>query len=142
MRVLSRTFSSGGYDEMIILREIEFYSCCEHHMQVFSGRASIAYVPKDRVVGVSKLARVVDIYARRLQIQERLTVQIADAIEKALEPQGVMVVLEAQHLCMRARGVKQQHSLMTTSAIRGIFRENPEVREEFLDLLKRGEGEH
>lgn len=136
--LLGTTFKADGYDEIIMLRDVEFFSTCEHHMLPFFGRACVGYIPLDRVVGVSKLARVVDAYARRLQIQERLTTQIADAVEEALKPKGVMVVLEAQHLCMVARGVGKQHSRMVTSAIRGVFDSKPEARAEFLSLASRG----
>ncbi|GAI82055.1 unnamed protein product, partial [marine sediment metagenome] len=118
--ILGTTFDAGGYNEMIMLRNIEFYSTCEHHLLPFFGHATVAYIPRLRVVGISKIARVVEAFSRRLQIQERLTTQIADSIEKALEPLGVMVVLEAQHLCMVARGVEKQHSAMVTSVVRGL----------------------
>jgi len=117
-----------------MLKEIEFYSTCEHHFMPFFGRATVAYIPQNRVVGISKLARIVEVFARRLQIQERMTTQIANAIDDILLPQGVMVVLEAQHLCMVARGVEKQHSSMVTSAVRGVFRTESEVRAEFFSL--------
>jgi len=117
-----------------MLKEIEFYSTCEHHFMPFFGRATVAYIPQNRVVGISKLARIVEVFARRLQIQERMTTQIADSINDVLHPQGVMVVLEAQHLCMVARGVEKQHSSMVTSAVRGVFRTESEVRAEFFSL--------
>lgn len=132
--VLKTVFVEGACDEMVILRDIEFYSTCEHHMLPFFGRASIGYIPAGRVVGVSKLARLLEVYARRLQIQERLTAQVADALVTHLEPKGVMVVLEAQHFCMTSRGVEKQDSLMVTSAIRGVFA-LPEVRAEFMRLI-------
>jgi GTP cyclohydrolase IA len=131
--ILSRTFGSDGYSEMVMLRDIQFYSMCEHHMLPFFGTVTIGYVPEERVVGVSKLARVVDAFSRRLQIQERMTIQIADAIQEALRPKGVMVVVEARHLCMMARGVRKEGSNMTTSAIKGVFIHEP-VRAEFFGL--------
>ncbi len=136
--ILSRTFDAGGYNEMVMLKHIEFYSTCEHHMLPFFGKVSIAYIPRTRVVGVSKLARVVEAYSRRLQIQERLTVQIADAIEEALEPLGVMVVVEALHMCMVARGVEKQESKMVTSVVRGLFMEAT-ARNEFFNLKRNDE---
>jgi GTP cyclohydrolase I len=129
------TFSEGKCDEMILLKDIEFYSHCEHHFLPFFGKCHIAYVPSKKIVGVSKLARIVEIYSRRLQIQERMTSQIADCIEKNLEANGVMVVVEASHHCMKSRGVEKQNSIMVTSAIRGSFK-NSEVRQEFLNLIK------
>ncbi len=134
-KILSNaSFDAEGYDEMIMLKEIEFFSYCEHHMIPFFGKATVAYIPESRLVGISKLARVVEVFARRLQIQERMTTQITDAIDEVLHPLGVMVVLEAQHLCMIARGVEKQHSSMVTSAVRGVFRDKPEVRAEFFSL--------
>lgn len=126
-------FEDGSCDEMVVLRDIEFYSMCEHHMLPFTGRISIGYIPDGRVVGVSKLARLAEIFARRLQIQERMTAEIADAIMGGLKPKGVMVTCHAKHFCMIARGVKKQNSEMVTSAIRGSF-EKPEVRQEFMNL--------
>lgn len=134
--VLKTVFVEGACDEMVILRDIEFYSTCEHHMLPFFGRASIGYIPSGRVVGVSKLARLLEVYARRLQIQERLTAQVADALVTHLNPKGAMVILEAQHFCMTARGVEKQDSIMVTSAIRGIF-STPEVRAEFMSLVRK-----
>lgn len=133
--VLRTVFVEGACDEMVLLKSIEFYSTCEHHMLPFFGKCSIGYVPSGRVVGISKLARLVEVFARRLQIQERLTGQVADALVEHLEPKGVMVVMEAQHFCMTARGVEKQDSIMVTSAIRGIFK-LPEVRQEFMSLIK------
>ena len=133
--ILSTHFHREKYDEMIILKKQEFYSICEHHMLPFFGEIHIGYTPLNKIVGISKLARLTEIYARRLQIQERLTCQIADDVCTYLEPKGVMVVCSAQHFCMTSRGVKKQHSIMTTSAIRGIFKE-PQVRQEFLELIK------
>ncbi len=130
-----KIFKDGSCREMVILKDIEFYSTCEHHFIPFYGKVSIGYIPNGKVVGVSKLARLVEIYSRRLQIQERMTSQIADALMEHLEPLGVMVICEAKHLCMVARGVEKQNSTMTTSAIRGHF-ERIEVRQEFLTLIK------
>lgn len=120
---------------MVILKDIEFYSTCEHHMIPFFGKISVGYLPNKRVIGVSKIARIIEIYARRLQIQERLGSQIVEAINKHLEPLGVIVVIEAKHLCMVARGVEKQNSVMTTSSMSGAFEEG-EVRAEFLQLIK------
>jgi GTP cyclohydrolase I len=128
--------NDGQYDQMVILKDIEFYSMCEHHALPFLGKVHIAYLPGDKIVGVSKLARVVEAFARRLQVQERLTEQIASAIEENLQPKGVAVYIEAQHLCMVARGVQKQNSVMVTSALKGCFR-NDESRMEFLLLSRR-----
>lgn len=132
--VLSTCFSVD-YDEMVICKDIEFYSTCEHHMLPFFGKCSIAYIPKSKVVGLSKLARLLEVFARRLQIQERLTSQIADAMMEHLEPLGCAVIVEAKHFCMVCRGVNKQNSAMVTSAIRGIF-QNGDVKAEFNRLLK------
>jgi GTP cyclohydrolase IA len=134
--ILKTQFSEiEQYDQMVTLRDIEFYSMCEHHMLPFFGKVHIAYIPRESVVGISKLARLVEVFARRLQIQERLTQQISDAINSCLSPQGVGVVIEAQHFCMVARGVEKQNSKMVTSALKGIFLENP-IKSEFLTLCK------
>ncbi len=125
------------YDEMVIVREIEFYSMCEHHLLPFFGRAHIAYIPQGKVIGLSKLPRLVDMFARRLQVQERLTRQIAEAIIETIQPQGVGVILEAQHLCMMMRGVEKQSSMTTTSAMLGAFRTQMQTRNEFLSLVRR-----
>ena len=125
------------YDEMVIVRDIEFYSLCEHHMLPFFGKAHVAYIPKGKVIGLSKVARLVDVFARRLQVQERMTRQIADSIVDAINPQGVAVILEAQHLCMMMRGVEKQQSMTTTSAMLGAFRNNAQTRNEFLSLIRR-----
>lgn len=138
-KILGTTFRQEGYayDEMVLLKNIELYSTCEHHMLPFYGRAHVAYIPNgNRVVGLSKLARLVDAFSRRLQIQEKLTNQIADAINEILEPQGAAVVIEAKHHCMCSRGVGKQNSSMTTSALRGVFKDKVEVRQEFLNLIK------
>jgi GTP cyclohydrolase I len=134
--VLCKEFEADGYDELIICRNIDFYSTCEHHLQPFFGRAHVGYIPKRKVVGLSKLARLVDLFARRLQIQERLTAQIADALEEHLQPLGVAVLIEAQHFCMVCRGVRKQNSCMTTSSLKGLFR-SAEARAEFFALVAR-----
>jgi GTP cyclohydrolase I len=128
------------YDEMVIVKDVEFYSLCEHHLLPFFGKAHIAYLPKGKVIGLSKLPRLVDVFARRLQVQERLTAQIADAITEAIQPQGVAVILEAQHLCMMMRGVEKQHSATVTSAMRGVFKTQMQTRNEFLSLIRRPGG--
>jgi GTP cyclohydrolase I len=125
------------YDEMVIVKDIEFYSLCEHHLLPFFGKAHIAYLPKGKVIGLSKIPRVVDVFARRLQVQERLTAEIADAISDAINPQGVAVILEAQHLCMMMRGVEKQSSATVTSAMRGVFKTQLQTRNEFLSLVRR-----
>jgi GTP cyclohydrolase I len=124
------------YDEMVTVRDIEFYSLCEHHMLPFFGTCHIAYIPDGRVVGLSKLPRIVDLFSHRLQVQERLTTQIAEALEEVLSPQGVAVVVEASHLCMMMRGVEKQSSRTMTSAMRGLFKSDPRTRSEFLNLIK------
>jgi GTP cyclohydrolase I len=126
------------YDEMVIVRDIEFYSLCEHHMLPFIGRVHVAYIPDGKVIGLSKIPRIVDLYARRLQVQERMTRQIADFIRDVLHPQGVAVVVEALHLCMSMRGVQKHNARLTTSAMHGAFRANPPTRQEFLDNISRG----
>ena len=126
------------HESMVLVRDIELYSMCEHHLLPFFGAAHVAYLPNGRIVGLSKIARVVDIFARRLQVQERLTDQIADALQTTLEPAGVGVVVEAYHLCMMMRGVEKQHSKTVTSALRGAFRDDPRTRDEFLRLVQGG----
>ena len=126
------------YDEMVIVRDIEFYSLCEHHMLPFIGRVHVAYIPAGKVIGLSKIPRVVDMYARRLQVQERMTRQIADFLSDQLKPQGVAVVVEAMHMCAMMRGVKKHDARMTTSAMHGAFRANLATRQEFLDNIGRG----
>ena len=134
---LARTFEEvAGYDEMIVLRDIEFESHCEHHMAPIIGRAWVAYIPNGRVVGISKLARVVEVYAKRLQIQEKMTAQIANAIEAVLQPQGVAVVLKAEHFCMTARGIMKPGTDLVTSRMLGCFRDNPTTRQEFLSMIE------
>jgi GTP cyclohydrolase I len=122
------------HESMVMVRDIELYSLCEHHLLPFFGRAHVAYIPNGRIVGLSKMARIVDVYARRLQVQERLTEQVARALESALHPRGVGVVIEAQHLCMMMRGVEKQNSRTITSALRGSFRDDAKTRDEFLRL--------
>lgn len=128
-------FETEG-EEMVFVRDIEFYSLCEHHMLPFFGRAHVAYTPKSQIIGLSKIARIVDVYARRMQVQERLTNQIADALEEVLEPYGVAVVIEGNHFCMMMRGVQKQASSMVTSAMRGGFKDNPASRAEFMGLIR------
>ena len=134
--VLGTTFEKGSYDALVVLKDIELYSTCEHHMIPFFGRAHIGYIPSDRVVGLSKLARLVEVFSRRLQIQEKLTEQIAECLEQVLKPKGVMVVIEAKHMCMCARGVGKQNSAMITSSVRGILKEDPKARSEFMGLIR------
>ena len=124
-------------DEMVIVKDIELYSLCEHHLLPFVGKCHVAYIPKGRVLGLSKIARIVDVFARRLQIQEQLTRQIAIAMTEITEAQGVAVIIEAKHLCMMMRGVEKQNSTMTTSAMQGVFREQPQTRAEFLNLVNK-----
>ena len=126
------------YDEMVIVKDIEMFSLCEHHMLPFFGKVHVAYLPKGKVIGLSKIPRLVDVFARRLQVQERLTKQIADAIQDAIDPIGVGVVIEARHLCMMMRGVEKQHSATVTSSMLGAFRNEHETREEFLSLIRSG----
>jgi GTP cyclohydrolase IA len=133
--ILSRQFTDG-YDEMVILKDIEFYSFCEHHMLPFFGKVSIAYIPKGKVVGISKLARLVEVYSRRLQIQEKMTDQIAQAIYQELDAKGVGVYVKAKHFCMIARGIQKQNSEMVTNAVLGRFRKSQATREEFLKLIE------
>ncbi len=127
-----------NYDEMVIVKDIEMFSMCEHHVLPFFGKVHVAYIPNGKVVGLSKIPRLVDIFARRLQIQERLTVQIAETIQNAIEPQGVGVVIEARHLCVMMRGVEKQHSSAVTSHMLGSFRSSDKTREEFLSLIRNG----
>lgn len=134
---LVTTFDGENYDEMIIAKNIEFYSMCEHHMLPFFGTAHIAYIPREKIIGISKLPRITEIFARRLQNQERLTQQIATTLDELLNPRGVGVVIEAQHFCMMARGVQKQNSSMITSSLLGLFKNNNTTRSEFLNLINR-----
>ncbi len=132
--ILTSALFEEDYSEMILVKDIEVYSLCEHHMLPFFGKAHVAYIPNGRIVGLSKLPRVVDVFSRRLQVQERLTIQIRDAVDEVLRPDGVAVVIEAQHLCMMMRGAEKQHSVTTTSAMSGQFM-NPATRSEFMRLI-------
>jgi len=136
--VLSSTFNGEGYDGIVLLRDIEFHSTCEHHLQPFKGRAHVAYIPTDRIVGISKLARIVELHARRLQNQERITKGVADDLETYLKPLGAAVIIEAAHGCMQCRGVSKQNAVMTTSAMRGVFFEINEARTELMQLIQSG----
>jgi GTP cyclohydrolase I len=138
--VLNGALFEVEYDEMVMVRDIEFYSMCEHHLLPFFGKVHVAYVPSGRVIGLSKIPRLVEMFSRRLQVQERLTTQIADAIAEAIAPQGVGVIVEAQHLCMMMRGVEKQHSATVTSAMRGVFKTQTQTRNEFLSLVRRNDG--
>ena len=135
--VINGALFTENYSEMILVKDIDFYSLCEHHILPFVGKAHVAYIPRSHIVGISKIARLVEVFARRLQVQERMTTQIADVISNILNPLGVGVVLEAEHLCMRMRGVEKQNSTVLTSAMLGTFRERHETREEFMNLLGR-----
>ena len=135
--VLHNALFDVDYDEMVIVKDIEFYSLCEHHLLPFFGKAHIAYVPQGKVIGLSKIARLVDVFGRRLQVQERLTRQIAESIDEAIHPQGVAVILEGQHLCMMMRGVEKQSSWTTTSAMLGVFKTQLQTRNEFLSLIRK-----
>jgi len=135
-KILNGAYYEVAYDEMVIVKDIELFSLCEHHLLPFFGKCHIAYIPRQKVVGLSKLPRLVNVYARRLQLQERLTNQIAHAIWEKLEPKGVGVIIEAQHLCMAMRGVKKAHAATVTSTMLGTFRDNPQTRQEFLLLVQ------
>jgi len=135
--LLNEALFTVAYDEMVIVKDIEVFSLCEHHLLPFFGKAHVAYIPDGRVVGLSKVPRLVDMFARRLQVQERLTVQIAEALRDAINPKGVGVVIEAQHLCMIMRGVEKQNSVAVSSCMLGAFRDQLQTREEFLSLLKK-----
>ena len=137
-KILNGAMFTVCYDEMVVVKDIEVYSLCEHHLLPFFGKCHVAYLPNKKVVGLSKIARLVNMYARRLQIQERLTSQIAQAIEEKLKPQGVGVIIEARHMCMAMRGVEKQGSVAVTSAMLGKFREDKQTRDEFLSLVKSG----
>jgi GTP cyclohydrolase I len=134
-KILTATSNGEGYDGIVLLKDIEFHSTCEHHLQPFTGSAHVAYIPVERIIGISKLARIVELHARRLQNQERITKSVADDIETYLAPLGCAVIIEAQHGCMRCRGVKKQNSIMTTSAMRGVFFDKAEARSELLQLI-------
>ncbi|MEW6102380.1 MAG: GTP cyclohydrolase I FolE [bacterium] len=134
--VLKKAIFIEEYDEMVIVKDIELFSLCEHHLLPFFGRCNVAYIPDKKIVGLSKIARVVDIYARRLQVQERLTTQIANTINDVLQPKGVAVVIEALHLCMTMRGVEKQNPRIITSSMLGLFRKNKSTRMEFMELIK------
>lgn len=136
--VIGTAIFEEPHDSMVLVKDIEVYSLCEHHMLPFFGRAHVAYIPNGRIMGLSKIPRIVDVFARRLQVQERLTEEIAQAIEDVLQPQGVGVLIEAVHLCMMMRGVEKQNSKTITSAVRGLFRRDPRTREEFLRLAHSG----
>ena len=133
--IFNDAFFEEDYDEMVVVRDIEFYSLCEHHLLPFFGKAHVAYIPDRRIVGLSKIPRLVDLFARRLQVQERMTKEIADTMMEKLSPRGVAVVIEARHLCMVMRGVEKQHSYMTTSHMLGAFREAQSTRMEFMNLI-------
>ena len=135
-KIISDALFRDKYDEMVIVKDIEVYSLCEHHLLPFYGKCHVAYMPNGKIVGLSKIPRIVDAYARRLQVQERLTNQIASVLMECLDPQGVGVVMEARHLCMMMRGVQKQNTLVSTSALIGVFRENQATRQEFMHLIK------
>jgi GTP cyclohydrolase I len=135
--VINGALFTEDYQEMIVCKDLDFYSLCEHHLLPFMGKAHVAYIPKNHIIGLSKIARLVEIYARRLQVQERMTTQIAGTILEQLDPLGVGVVLEAEHLCMRMRGVEKQNSWVTTSAMLGVFRTHNETRQEFMTLIRK-----
>ena len=137
-RDVFRDFDSGGHRGMIVMKDIEFFSLCEHHLLPFFGVAHVGYIPESRIVGLSKLARVVDIYARRLQVQERMTDQIADTLEEYLKPKGTAVVISAKHMCMAMRGVQKFDAETTTSALRGVIFDEDSARQEFMDFVNRG----
>ena len=134
--ILNRAIFDEDYDEMVIVKEIEFYSLCEHHILPFWGKCHVGYLPRKRIVGLSKIPRIVDMFSRRLQVQERLTREIAETLENALDPRGVAVVMEGRHLCMMARGVEKQAPVMTTNVMRGTFREDSATRAEFLRCIQ------
>lgn len=138
-KILRGALFSVEYDEMVIVKDVEVFSLCEHHLLPFFGKVHVAYIPKGKVIGLSKIPRLVEVFARRLQVQERLTRQIAEAIEDAIHPQGVGVVVEARHLCMMMRGIEKQHSSTVTSTMLGAFREHQQTRHEFLSLVRQRE---
>jgi len=134
--LLNKALFDVAYDEMVIVRDIEVFSLCEHHLLPFFGKCHVGYIPNGRVIGLSKIPRLVDMYARRLQVQERLTTQIAETIHEKIHPRGIAVVIEAQHLCMIMRGVEKQNSIAVTSAMLGAFKDNQNTRNEFLNLVR------
>ena len=134
--IIRTAMFTENYRQMVIVKDIDFYSMCEHHMLPFFGKAHIAYIPNKQITGLSKIARIVEVFARRMQVQERMTTQIKECIQKTLNPMGVMVIIEAQHLCMQMRGVQKQHSITTTSDFTGVF-EQAKTREEFMNLINR-----
>lgn len=134
--IIQSAMFTENYRQMVIVKDIDFYSMCEHHMLPFFGKAHIAYIPNHKITGLSKIARIVEVFARRMQVQERMTTQIKECIQKTLNPMGVMVIIEAQHLCMQMRGVQKQHSITTTSDFTGVF-EQAKTREEFINLIKK-----
>jgi GTP cyclohydrolase IA len=134
--LLRKALFTVNYDEMVIVKDVEMFSLCEHHLLPFFGKVHVAYIPNGKVIGLSKIPRLIEIFSRRLQIQERLTTQIAETIQKVIEPQGVGVVIEARHLCMMIRGVEKQHSAAVTSSMLGVFRSSEETRTEFLSLIR------
>ena len=134
--MLKKALFTVTYDEMVIVKDVEMFSLCEHHMLPFFGKVHVAYIPNGKVIGLSKIPRLIEMFSRRLQIQERLTTQIAETIQKVIQPQGVGVVIEARHLCMMMRGVEKQHSAAVTSSMLGCFREEQETRQEFLSLIR------
>ena len=134
--IIKSAMFTENYRQMVIVKDIDFYSMCEHHMHPFFGKAHIAYIPNKQITGLSKIARIVEVYARRMQVQERMTTQIKECIQKTLNPMGVMVIIEAQHLCMQMRGVQKQHSITTTSDFTGVF-EQAKTREEFMNLINK-----
>ena len=138
--MLKNALFTVSYDEMVIVKDVEAFSLCEHHMLPFFGKVHVAYIPNGKVIGLSKIPRLIEIFSRRLQIQERLTTQIAETIQKAIQPQGVGVVIEARHLCMMMRGVEKQHSSAVTSSMLGCFRDEQETRTEFLSLINHRNG--
>jgi GTP cyclohydrolase I len=136
LEILNEAVFEESYNEMVIVKDIDFYSLCEHHLLPFFGRAHVAYVPDGRIVGLSKLARLVEMYSRRLQVQERLTTEVAGALDRVLRPRGVAVVMEAQHLCMLMRGIQKQNSYAISSAMLGEFESDPKTRAEFMQLIR------
>jgi GTP cyclohydrolase I len=136
VEILNNALFEVDYDEMVLVRDIDFYSLCEHHMVPFFGRVHVGYIPNGKVVGLSKIPRLVEMYSRRLQVQERLTTQVAETLEQVLQPKGVGVVVEAKHLCMMMRGVQKQNSFAITSSLRGVFSDDPKTRSEFMGLIQ------